>query len=293
LEEVTVRPEDYSGSVRPTWCPGCGNYAIMAALKAALAELGIPPHRTVLVSGIGCGSRMPYFMRANGLHTLHGRPIAVAMGVKLVRPDLNVIVVAGDGDTYGIGVSHFIHAFRLNVGITILVQNNGVFGLTRGQPSPTAPRGFRGAIYRQMNPLLQALASGAKFVARAWTGDPRRLREVVKEAIRHAYIRRMGTAYVDIVQLCVTYYPRRDDEPFTEYYRRRVYYVDDDPSYDQTDFKAAVEAAAAEGEKIPMGVIYHVDDEAGFEESYGGFGRPPALQDITSVDIGYMLERLR
>jgi len=285
--------QDYEGVRKPTWCPGCGNYAILNAIKTALAELNIPPSRTVLVSGIGCGSRLPYFIRANGVHSLHGRPIAVAMGIKLVRNDLNVIVVAGDGDTYGIGTSHFIHVFRLNVGITLLIQNNGVFGLTRGQPSPTAPLGFKGNLYREFNPLLHALASGATFVARVWTGDFQKMKEIFKEAIKHSYIEKRGTSFVDIIQLCITYYPERNHEFFTKYFKDRVFYVDESSDYDITNYKLAIEYASMEfNDKIPMGIFYHSDKLYSLEEMIIGKKVPPGLQDISNIDVSRLLMSL-
>lgn len=291
VESVNV--EEYEGVRKPTWCPGCGNYAILNAIKLSLAELNIPPTKTVLVSGIGCGSRLPYFIRANGLHSLHGRPIAVAMGVKLVRNDLNVIVVAGDGDTYGIGTSHFIHVFRLNVGITLLIQNNGVFGLTRGQPSPTAPLGFKGNLYREFNPLLHALASGATFVARVWTGDLKKMKEIFKEAIRHSYIEKKGTSFVDIIQLCMTYYPERENEFFTKYFKDRVFYLDELPEYDVRDYGLAVKYASMQmGERIPMGIFYHLDQLHGLEELIIGSKLPPGLEDISEVDVSPLLADL-
>jgi 2-oxoglutarate ferredoxin oxidoreductase subunit beta len=290
MEGVKDRSLHYEGVIRPNWCPGCGNYVIIRTLISALREMKIPANETVLVSGIGCGSRLPYHILTNGIHTLHGRPIPTAIGVKLARPDLNVIVIAGDGDTYGIGVEHFIHAMRSNVGISLFIQNNGVFGLTKGQPSPTAPKGFRGTHSDPFNPILHALSAGGTFISRGWTGDMDKLKELMKEAIKHSYIDGHGISLVDIVQLCIIYNPNVDDQFFTKFYREKGYYLDEDDTYDTTDISGAFHRILTDNDRVPLGVFYHADDRPSLEDELGlDKSNPIGLQEIGKVDINELL----
>jgi len=289
-----VSVSDYVSPIRPQWCPGCGNYVILNILRQVLSELNIPPYKTVVLGGIGCGSRIPFYIRSNGFHTIHGRPIPIALGIKIARHDLNVIVVAGDGDTYGIGVAHFIHAARSNVGITVIVQNNSVFGLTRGQPSPTAPKGFREAYSESLDPISLALASGATFVARAWTGDPRKLKEIFTKAIEHSYVNKHGFSFVDVIQLCVIYNPTVNGEPFMKYYKDRVIYVDELSDYDVTSKSMAYKyLSEPHNNKIPMGVFYHDDTKPSLEEEFGLYEKTPlGLLEIDKegIDISSIIE---
>ncbi|HEY8415504.1 MAG TPA: thiamine pyrophosphate-dependent enzyme, partial [Thermaerobacter sp.] len=171
----------YASDHRPTWCPGCGDYGILNALKKALVDLEIWPHEVMIVSGIGCGSKLPDYISANGFMTIHGRPLAVATGIKLANPKLHVIVVHGDGDGYGIGGNHWLHAMRRNIDLTDIVENNQIYALTKGQYSPTSERGFKtttsptGAPEDPVLPTRVAFASGATFIARAFAGEPNQM----------------------------------------------------------------------------------------------------------------------
>ena len=199
------RPEDYASDQEVRWCPGCGDYAILKAVRQALARLDADPARTVFVSGIGCAARFPYYVETYGFHGVHGRAPAVATGIKLANPELDVWVVGGDGDMLSIGIGHLVHAIRRNPDIVILIFNNEVYGLTKGQLSPTAPPGTRtpssplGSVERQLSALRIALAAGARFAARAIDTD-RSLVDVLVAARRHP-----GTAVVEILQNCVVY----------------------------------------------------------------------------------------
>jgi 2-oxoglutarate ferredoxin oxidoreductase subunit beta len=196
----------FNGGQKSTWCPGCGDFGILAAIKQALAGLDVYPHDVMLVSGIGCGSKLPHYMRANGYNSLHGRALPIAQGIKLANHALHVIAVTGDGDGYGIGQGHFIHAMRRNADITHIVENNQVYGLTKGQYSPTSERGYistfspEGAIEFAINPIALALSAGATFIARASAADPKHMANVIAQAITHK-----GYALVDCLQPCVTY----------------------------------------------------------------------------------------
>jgi len=199
----TFKREDFTNDTEVRWCPGCGDYAILAALQRLLPEIGLAPEKHVFVSGIGCAGRLPYYMNTYGFHTIHGRATAVATGLKAMRDDLCVWVVTGDGDALSIGANHFIHCLRRNVNIKILLVNNQVYGLTKGQFSPTSPKGQitktspKGVTNQPINPLMLAMAAGASFVARAVDKDPNHLASVLKQAYEHP-----GCALVEIYQDC-------------------------------------------------------------------------------------------
>lgn len=203
MDNVSYTREDFTNKAEVRWCPGCGDYAILAAFQRLLPQLGLPPEKHVVVSGIGCAGRFPYYMNTYGFHTIHGRATAVATGLKSMRDDLCVWVVTGDGDALSIGGNHLIHCLRRNVNIKILLVNNQVYGLTKGQFSPTSPKGQitktspLGVAVEPMNPLTLALAAGASFVARAVDKDPVHLASVIKAAYEHP-----GCALVEIYQDC-------------------------------------------------------------------------------------------
>lgn len=203
MDNVSLTREDFTSKAEVRWCPGCGDYAILAAFQRLLPQLGLPPEKHVVVSGIGCAGRFPYYMNTYGFHTIHGRATAVATGLKSMRDDLCVWVVTGDGDALSIGGNHLIHCLRRNVNIKILLVNNQVYGLTKGQFSPTSPKGQvtktspQGVVVEPMNPLTLALGAGASFVARAVDKDPTHLASVIKAAYEHP-----GCALVEIYQDC-------------------------------------------------------------------------------------------
>lgn len=254
-------PKIFDAEAEITWCPGCGDFAILRALKIALSELGIGPHEVLVVSGIGCGSKLPDYMNVNGLMTIHGRPLAVATGAKLANPELHVVVVNGDGDSYGIGGNHFLHSCRRNPNITQIVENNQIYGLTKGQYSPTSDKGFvtttspDGAIELALNPIAVAIAAGATFVARAFAGDPKHMSQVIAEGITHR-----GYSLIDVLQPCVTF----NRVNTYDWYRSRVYKLDE--AYDPFDIDAAYARAHEWEERIPLGVIYRRDDMPTYED---------------------------
>jgi 2-oxoglutarate ferredoxin oxidoreductase subunit beta len=251
---MMVTMSDYAG-LQPAWCPGCGNFGILKALNEALVELEIEPHRVLLVSGIGQAGKLPHYTRGNVFNSLHGRPVPPAIGAKIANPDLVVIAVSGDGDAYGEGGNHFIHAARRNHDITYLVHNNQVYGLTKGQASPTSDAGFvtkttpEGAS-NPVNPIALAIVSGAGFVARGFAGDSAHLAGIIKQGILHR-----GFSLVDVLQPCVSFNHRNT----FQWYRQRVYKLEDESGYDPADKKAALEKALEWGEKIPIGIIYRQD----------------------------------
>jgi 2-oxoglutarate ferredoxin oxidoreductase subunit beta len=200
----------YKSGYKPIWCPGCGDYTVLGALTKALAQLQLPPHDVAVVSGIGCSSRIPAYTSCYGFHGVHGRSLAAATGLKVARPDLTVVVASGDGDGYSIGGNHFLHACRRNVDLTYIVMDNHVYGMTKGQASPTTEPDWDnklspgGTGIRSFHPLVIALASGANFVARAFSGDQAGTADIIAQAIRHP-----GFSFVEILSPCVTFRPEQ------------------------------------------------------------------------------------
>ena len=209
-QAVTWTPQDYKSDYKPIWCPGCGDYSVLSSVTKAFAMLQVKPEDTVVVSGIGCSSRIPAYTSCYGFHGVHGRSLAAATGLKVARPELTVVVAGGDGDGYSIGGNHFLHACRRNVDMTYLVMDNHVYGMTKGQPSPTTEPDWSsklspgGTGLRTFHPLVIALAAGANFVARAFAGDPNGTADILAEAIRTP-----GFSFVEILSPCVTFRPEQ------------------------------------------------------------------------------------
>jgi 2-oxoglutarate ferredoxin oxidoreductase subunit beta len=254
LKELKIA--DYKGKVDPDWCPGCGDFGVLASLKSALAELQIPAHQVVTISGIGCSSNLPGYVSTYGMHTLHGRALAVATGVKLANHDLHVIITGGDGDGFGIGGNHFIHTMRRNVDLTYIAMDNQIYGLTTGQVSPTSRVGMKtkstpfGSVEGPINPISLALAAGASFVARGFSGEPKHLTELIKKGIQHT-----GFSFIDVFSPCVTY---NHDNTYP-WFRERVKKLEQDTAYDSTDWHAAMQKSQLWGEEIPIGLFYRND----------------------------------
>lgn len=203
---IELAAQDFHSGATPIWCPGCGDYGVLSALEHALAVNGRPPHEVVLVSGIGCSSRLPAYTSCYGFHGVHGRALPLATGVKLARPELEVIAVGGDGDGFSIGGNHFVHACRRNVDMLYLVMDNRVYGMTKGQPSPTSEADWDSDIapgglgLRPLDPVALAIASGAGFVARGFSGRSHQLTEIIVEALRWP-----GFAFVQVLSPCVAF----------------------------------------------------------------------------------------
>jgi len=255
------------GKIDIAWCPGCGDFGILTALKTVLAELKIEPRKLVMVSGIGQAAKIPQYLKCNYFNGLHGRALPAAWAVKAANPELTVIAESGDGCTYGEGGNHFLTAIRRNPDITHLVHNNMVYGLTKGQASPTSREGFvtplqiHGVILSPFNPLTVAIALNASFVARASIHDIEGTKEIIRRAISHR-----GYALVDIFQPCVSF----NHINTREWYRENTYYLED--GHDPSDRNAAF-ARAAEEDKFPLGVFYLRENEKTYED------RCPAYQD--------------
>jgi len=243
------------------WCPGCGDFGILRALKSALAALSIPPENLVVVSGIGQAAKIPHYLRAHVFNGLHGRALPPATAIKASNPGLVVIAESGEGDMYGEGGNHFMHTIRRNPDITNIVHNNMVYGLTKGQASPTSMTGFvtpvqvSGVINEPFNPIAVALSLGATFIARAFAGDIDPTADIMKKAIEHR-----GYSLVDVFQPCVSF----NKVNTYKWFKEHTYYLEE--SYDTGDPQAAF-AKATERGRLPLGIIYKVEGKPTFEEN--------------------------
>ena len=247
-----LKPKDFKGKVEPDWCAGCGDFGVLRTLQRACAELGLQPHEILTVSGIGCSSNLPGYFNGYGMHTLHGRALAVATGAQLANHELTVVATGGDGDGYGIGGNHFTHTARRNVDMTYLVMNNQIYGLTTGQVSPTSEEGMKtkstpyGSVEMPVNPITSAIMNGATYVARGFSGQALHLVSLIKQAILHK-----GFALVDVFSPCVTFNHDND----YKFFKPRVRKLED-IEHDTTDWKAACEKAMVWGDDIYIGCFF-------------------------------------
>ncbi len=269
--ELTV--ETFKGPVDPDWCPGCGDFGVLRSLQTAAAQIGVQPKDLMVVSGIGCSSNLPGFINAYGIHSLHGRSIPVATGVHFANTDMKTVVTGGDGDGYGIGVGHLIHAMRRNLDLTYFVMDNQIYGLTTGQASPTTTRGHKtkstpkGNAEIPLNPIALAITAGATFVARGFSGEAKQLVDLMAQAMQHK-----GFALIDIFSPCVTYnkvntYP---------WFKERVYKLEE-TDHDPSDHKQAFAKALEWGDKIPLGVIYK-EEQVTYEDTEPVLQRGPLVK---------------
>ena len=270
------------------WCPGCGDHIILRCLQRALTELEKNPHEVLLVAGIGQAAKIPQYISANAFCGLHGRSLPAAVAAKIANEKLTVIVSSGDGDSYGEGGNHFIHNIRRNVDITHFVHDNQIYGLTKGQASPTSQKGHvtpvqvQGNINIPLNPMLLALAMGAGFVARGFTGDPDQLVSLMKQAITFK-----GYALLDILQPCVSF---NKINTLTDY-KNRVQPLPAD--YDSSDYNLALQTAQEIGEKIPTGILYRVE-KATFHEQHATLssGKPLLKRPFTLSSVENVMAEL-
>jgi 2-oxoglutarate ferredoxin oxidoreductase subunit beta len=279
---VTI--EDY-GERKTSWCPGCGNFPILKVVKQGMVACQLKPHEVLFVSGIGQAAKAPHYLNANVFNGLHGRGLPVATGAKLANPGLTVIVESGDGCVYGEGGNHFLAAVRRNIDITLLVHNNQVYGLTKGQASPTSDEGFvtkaqpDGVPSAPFNPVAVAVAMHAGFVARAFAGKPDQLAELIQQAVAHK-----GLSLIDILQPCVSF----NRVNTFAWYRERCYPLP--PSHDPTNWDAAIKLACEWGERIPTGVIYR-NDRPPFEEHFPVLREGPLVgRDVDRTRLRRIME---
>jgi 2-oxoglutarate ferredoxin oxidoreductase subunit beta len=309
--ETKLTAKDFKTEVHNNWCPGCGDFGILAAIQGALAQLELLPHRVATFSGIGCSGKTPHYLKTYGFHTLHGRVLPVATGAKLANSELTVLAVGGDGDGYGIGAGYFVNAGRRNLDLTYIVFNNAVYGLTKGQASPTLARGLKTksmpepALQDGVNPIALAVGAGYTFIGRGFALDVKHLTGLIVAAIQH-----QGSAFLDVLQTCPTY----NDLYTKEWYaggresQPRLYKLEDsgyDPSvHDPADGDEiiakklqAIGKSYEWGDRIPLGVYYKVDlptfEKEALERRPSLGERPLAELDISGRDTGPLLEMLR
>ena len=305
---MALKLTDLKSDFHNDWCPGCGDFGILSAVQMALAEMNVEPHRVAMVSGIGCSGKTPHFLKTYGVHTLHGRSLPFATGIKISNPNLEVIACGGDGDGMGIGLGHFVNSGRRNVDMTYIVFDNGVYGLTKGQAAPTLKLGVKTKslplpnINSAINPLMLALASGYTFVARGYAYDVRHLKDLIKRAVQHK-----GLAFVDVLQPCPTY----NDILTKEYWQGegltdpsgrpmpRTYKLDQ-AGYDgvvkspdeeemEEKIKQAIMKSFEWGDHTPIGVFYQNEHIPTYEQRLSGRmpsyrSSPPAEQAIADKD---------
>jgi 2-oxoglutarate ferredoxin oxidoreductase subunit beta len=315
------KPSDYRTNVYVDWCPGCGDHGILSALQMAVAELNLEPHNIAVVSGIGNSGKTPHFIKANGVHTLHGRLLPFAMGIKVANPHLEVIGVGGDGDGLGIGAGHFVNAGRRNIDMTYMIYNNGVYGLTKGQASPTLRLGMQTKslpkpnINEAVNPIALAIASGYTFVSRSYAFDVMHLKNTIMQAIQHK-----GLALIDCLQPCPVYnnintkdwYAGQDRKDSAGKSQSRLYKLEEtgfDPVVHDANeiFKkkvAALEKAEEWGDRIPIGIFYKNELEPTFQARFTEripfyFENPPGKQRLkdengnSTIDLSEFMNDLR
>jgi 2-oxoglutarate ferredoxin oxidoreductase subunit beta len=315
------KPSEYKTDCYVDWCPGCGDFGILSALQMALAELNLEPHNVVVVSGVGNSSKTPHFVRVNGVHTLHGRLLPFAMGIKVANPNLEVIGVGGDGDGLGIGAGHFVNAGRRNIDMAYLIYNNGVYGLTKGQASPTLRLGMQTKslpkpnINMAINPIALAITSGFTFVARSYAFDVMHLKNTIKQAVEHR-----GLALIDCLQPCPAYnnintkdwYAGVDRKDGDGKPQSRLYKLEDtyfDPLVHDTSevFKkkvAGLEKSEEWGDRIPIGIFYKNELEPTFQERFVHripfyLQNPPAKQQLkdengtSTLDLSEFMDELK
>ncbi|HEY7729026.1 MAG TPA: thiamine pyrophosphate-dependent enzyme [Candidatus Eisenbacteria bacterium] len=287
-----MKAKDYRSGLEPVWCTGCGDYGVLKGLTQALADLEIPPERLAVISGIGCSSRLPGYTKAYSFNSIHGRALPIASGLKLSRPEITTVVVGGDGDGFSIGLGHIPHAVRRNVDLTYAVLDNGLYGLTKGQSSPTSTeefkreRGLAGPEERPLNPVLLVLSSGCGFVARTHAGNLPHVRETFRGAIAYP-----GFAFVHVLAGCVTY----QGPTYAETIYQRCDLLP--PEHDASDFTRAVDVAR--GERFALGVLYRRPPEAptavvpgdlpssaGIWPPVPGDGADLAPEDLPAGDMG-------
>ncbi|HEY8418133.1 MAG TPA: 2-oxoacid:ferredoxin oxidoreductase subunit beta [Limnochordales bacterium] len=283
---------DFKTTEKSWWCPGCGDFGVLAALQKALVDLGVEPHNVAIVAGIGCSGKIGNYINCYNFHVTHGRTLPTAMGLKLVNRDLTVIAAGGDGDGYAIGGNHFLHAIRRNVDITYIVMDNQIYGLTKGQVSPTSAIGFKtrstpdGNIERPVRPLQLAIAAGATFVAAGFSSDVKQLSRLIAEGIQHK-----GFALINVYSPCVTF----NRVNTYDWYKEVLLNLDEDEAYDPTDRGKAIQMLIDTDERV-RGLVYKAPDQPSFQDLFPGYREEPIVhQDWTmpEEDFAQLLEQYR
>ena len=286
MTQGIMKPEDFNTTYKPTWCPGCGNYGIWQSLKMALVNSNLKPHEVVLVYGIGCSGNMNDFVKTYGFHSLHGRTIPNACGIKIANHKLTVICVVGDGDCYGEGGNHLLHAVRGNHDVKVFVHDNRIYGLTTGQTSPTSPHGFKskstpkGVIETPLNPLTLAISQGASFVAQGFAGDPIHLADLMTKAIKHK-----GFSLLNTLQPCVTF----NKVCNYKFYQDRVYKLEE-KNWPTNDKFAALKKASFGENKIPLGIFYQ-EKRPSYHQSIVQIEKNPLIEQRPKIEMNSLFKK--
>lgn len=269
--------KDFRNKIKPNWCPGCGDYSVLAAMQRAFANIGLEPHDVAVVSGIGCSGRISGYFNAYGFHGVHGRSLPIAQGLKLANRDLTVVAAGGDGDGFAIGMAHTIHAIRRNVNITYIVMDNQVYGLTKGQTSPRSQKGFitkstpYGSVESPIHPMEMALTAGAGFVAQAFSSDLKQLTDLIEAGVNHK-----GFSLINVFSPCVTYNKMNT----YDFFKENLVNLDEDSEYDSSNRHMAMQKLM-ENNGLITGLIYQNKEQPAYEEMIKGFKEEP----LTKQDI--------
>ncbi|MGS4206560.1 2-oxoacid:ferredoxin oxidoreductase subunit beta [Staphylococcus pseudintermedius] len=273
--------KDFRNNVKPNWCPGCGDFSVQAAIQKAAANVGLEPDEVALITGIGCSGRLSGYVNSYGVHSIHGRALPLAQGVKMANRDLTVIASGGDGDGYAIGMGHTIHALRRNMNITYIVMDNQIYGLTKGQTSPSSAQGFvtkttpKGNIEQNVAPLELALSSGATFVAQGFSSDIKALTKIIEDAINHD-----GFSFVNVFSPCVTY----NKINTYDWFKENLTAIDDIENYDVSNKQAALQTVI-EHDSLVKGIVYQDTTTPSYESQIDGLAETPlAHQDLNLTE---------
>jgi 2-oxoglutarate/2-oxoacid ferredoxin oxidoreductase subunit beta len=281
--------KDFRNDVRPNWCPGCGDFSVQASIQRALANLGKEPHEVAIISGIGCSGRISGYVNSYGFHGVHGRALPTAQGVKLANRDLTVIAAGGDGDGFGIGLNHFMHAVRRNIDITYIVMDNQIYGLTKGQHSPTSAHGFKakttpsGNIENALVPTQIALSAGISFLAQGFSSDVNQLVRLIEAGIQHK-----GFSLINVFSPCVTY----NKINTYDWYKEHVFNLDQMPDYDPTDRVKAIEMVTKTN-GLCTGIIYRDDERPAYQDLVPGYKEEPIVFQDLHLDESVFDEALK
>ncbi|UXS28436.1 2-oxoacid:ferredoxin oxidoreductase subunit beta [Staphylococcus delphini] len=273
--------KDFRNNVKPNWCPGCGDFSVQAAIQKAAANVGLEPDEVALITGIGCSGRLSGYVNSYGVHSIHGRALPLAQGVKMANRDLTVIASGGDGDGYAIGMGHTIHALRRNMNITYIVMDNQIYGLTKGQTSPSSAPGFvtkttpKGNIEQNVAPLELALSSGATFVAQGFSSDIKALTKMIEDAIKHD-----GFSFVNVFSPCVTY----NKINTYDWFKENLTAIDDIENYDVSNKQAALQTVLKH-DSLVKGIVYQDTTTPSYESQIDGLAETPlAHQDLNLTE---------
>lgn len=281
--------KDFRNDVRPNWCPGCGDFSVQASIQRALAAMGKEPHEVAVISGIGCSGRISGYINSYGFHGVHGRALPTAQGAKLANRNLTVIAAGGDGDGFGIGLNHFMHAVRRNMDITYIVMDNQIYGLTKGQHSPTSAHGFKakttpsGNIENALVPSQIALGAGVSFLAQGFSSDVNQLVRLIQQGIEHK-----GFSLINVFSPCVTY----NKINTYDWYKEHIFNLDQLSDYDPTNRSAAM-STIIEKNGLVTGLIYKDDTRVAYEDMIPGYHEEPIVSQALNLDKAVFEEALK